>query len=130
MTTEAAAQNYLLDHIASCKDRKRVIYNPNNVAPETLPVIYGFNNGGSIDWLDAQVIAEDGIFLGGHICSNEGYMPHDLGILEGCREDRHTEHYRPHYPQGYRMEFVGYLEYATHEKLRDAVKKANTPEEG
>jgi hypothetical protein len=36
-------------------------------------------------------------------------MPADLGILEGTRPDRHEE-FKAHYPDGYRMEFVGYEE--------------------
>jgi hypothetical protein len=70
-----------------------------------LPVIYGFNNGGSPGWYLACLIAQDGTALGSHMCSDPCYMPHDLGILEGSRDDRH-EGFRKHYPDGYRMEFV------------------------
>lgn len=40
-------------------------------------------------------------------------MPHDLGILEGARPDRHEE-FKKHYPDGYRMDFVPMTEVAAH----------------
>lgn len=82
------------------------IYNPQNKPVDQLPVIYGFNNGGSPGFMYACLIAEDGAGMGSHMCSSEGYMPGDLGCLEGSRPDRH-EGFREHYPDGYRMEFVG-----------------------
>jgi len=103
------------------------VHNPLNKPIGELPVIYGFNNGGSRQFLSACLIAEDGTELGGHCCSAEGYMPHDLGILEGSRPDRH-ETFRQHYPDGYRMEFVGYNEYKSHDKLKAAVELCNQKE--
>ena len=82
-------------------------YNPNNIPIDDLPIIFGFNNGGYRGWYVAQLIAEDGTALGGHICSNEKYMYEDLGIWEGTREDRHLW-FKQHYPDGYRMLFVSY----------------------
>jgi hypothetical protein len=81
-------------------------FNPHNKPMAELPVIYGFNNGGSPGFMYACLIAEDGTGMGSHLCSNEGYMPHDLGCVECSRPDRH-EGFRDHYPDGYRMEFVG-----------------------
>ena len=81
------------------------IHNPKNKDIDDLPIIYGFNNGGSPGWYTAQLIAEDGTSLGRHICSSEGYMTHDLGILEGTAPDRHKT-FQKHYPDGYRMVFV------------------------
>lgn len=81
------------------------IYNPNNKPVEELPVIYGFNNGGNYGMMHAQLIAEDGTAMGSHLCSSEGYMLGDLGILEGTRPDRH-EGFKKHYPDGYRMAFA------------------------
>lgn len=83
------------------------IYNPNAEPIEALPFIFGFNNGGSPGWMHGQLIAEDGTPMGSHLCSNESFMPGDLGILEGRRLDRH-EGFREHYPGGYRMEFVAF----------------------
>lgn len=81
------------------------IFNPHNKPVDQLPVIYGFNNGGSPGFYYACLLAEDGTSLGSHICSHEGFMYGDLGILEGHRADRH-EGFRKHYPEGYRMDFV------------------------
>ena len=116
MTTEAAARLYLAQHEVAMEGKGFAIYNPSNLPPDQLPVIYGFNNGGSLGWYSAVLLAEDGTGLGGHICSSEGYMLHDLGILEGTRPDRHEE-FREHYPGGYRMEFVPGAQVKTNEGL-------------
>lgn len=83
-------------------------------------------------FLHAQLMAEDGTPLGSHCCSSEGFMLGDLGILEGHRRDRH-ETFRKHYPDGYRMDFVGYDDMDGHEGLRAALKahdEKNPPKEG
>ena len=95
------------------------IYNPRGETVEELPVIYGFNNGGSVGWFSGVLLSEDGEELGGHVCSHELYMPGDLGILEGSRPDRH-EMFREKYPGGYRMDFVGYDDVCSHEGLEKA----------
>jgi len=105
MTTKAAANLYLAQHLYAMGGKGRTVYNPHNKELSGLPVIFGFNNGGSPGLYSAVLIAEDGTALGGHVCSHEGYMEHDLGILEGTREDRHEE-FRKHYFDGYRMEFL------------------------
>lgn len=105
MTTPAAARQYLAEHMAATADRGWAIYNPLKRMPDELPIIFGWNNGGSPGWYNAVLIAEDGTPLGGHLCSHEYYMEGDLGILNGSRPDRH-ETFRNHYPDGYRMEFV------------------------
>lgn len=109
MTTKAAEALYLAQHNYEHEGNGWAVHNPNGVDPSTLPIIYGFHNGGSDHFLHAQLFAEDGTALGGHLCSDEGYMPADLGVLEGTRPDRH-ETFREHYPDGYRMEFVGLAE--------------------
>ena len=88
-----------------------------------LPVIYGFNNGGSAGFLMAVAIADDGTVLGGHCCSDEGYMRADLGILEGTRPDHHTDSYQKHYPDGYRMDFVSYDDLPGHAGINAALAK-------
>lgn len=113
MTTPQAAAYYLADHLKEWAGKGYAIYNPHNKPIEELPVIYGFNNGGTSDFggmYDAVAMAEDGAFLGNHCCSNEFYMPHDLGILEGSRPDRHEKAYQVHYPDGYRMEFISHAD--------------------
>jgi hypothetical protein len=97
------------------------VHNPKNLPIKDLPVIYGFNNGGSPEWYDAVLLAQDGTFLGSHICSHEAYMPGDLGVEEGSRADRH-EHFRAHYPNGYKMEFVSRDDISTHVGLQEAFR--------
>lgn len=95
------------------------VFNPDGKPVSELPVIWGFNNGGPPDWLSGQLLADDGEFLGGHICSNEAFMPSDLGCEKGTRPDRH-ETFRAHFPGGYRMEFVGGKDVAAHKGIKDA----------
>ena len=122
MTTPAAEKLYLAQHELLMEGRRVAVFNPHGKPVGELPVIYGFNNGGSPGWYSAVLIAEDGTMLGGHACSNEGYMPNDLGILEGTRPDRH-ETFRKHCPDGYRMEFVSFDEAKGHVKLNEAFKR-------
>lgn len=105
------------------------VYNPQGKPVDELPIIYGFNNGGSPGFMHAQLIAEDGTALGSHLCSGEGFMYGDLGIMKGSRPDRH-ESFREHYPDGYRMDFVGHASVFTHAGLKSAIEanKANAKE--
>jgi len=119
MTTPQAAALYLAQHQMEVYGRPVAVFNPN--ARTDLPAIYAFSNvvGGG-DGI-AYAMAADGTVLGSHWCSNEGYVPNDLGVLEGCREDRH-ERYRKHYPEGYRMEFVRSADVKSHEGLTEAFR--------
>lgn len=119
MTTPAAANFYLARHLLEVEGKPYAVFNPQNKPIEILPVIFGFNNGGSPGWYSGELIAEDGTHLGNHVCSHEGYMRHDLGILEGSRPDLH-ETFRKHYPEGYRMAFVAWSEVETCEPLKKA----------
>ncbi len=69
------------------------------------PKIFAFSNivGGGDG--EALAMAADGTVLGGHWCSHEGFVSHDLGVTPGSRPDRHAD-YAKHYPDGYEMEFV------------------------
>lgn len=96
------------------------IFNPQNKPVEGLPVIYGFNNGGSVGWYSALAIAEDGHVLGVHLCSADYFIPYDLGIFKGDRSDRHENSYRKHYPNGYRMDYVPHEEIKGHPALNKA----------
>ena len=122
MTTQAAEKAYLADHLMKWGDKGYAAYNPNGRPVEELPTIYGFNNGGSPGWYNGALLAEDGAALGGHVCSHEGYMRHDLGIIAGSRPDRH-ETFRAHYPDGYRMDFVPGEEVDGHAGLDAAYQK-------
>lgn len=122
MTTPAAKALYAAQHVYSMDGRGYAIYNPNSLPVDELPVIYGFNNGGSAGWLSAVLLAEDGEGLGGHLCSHECYMTHDLGVLEGSRPDRHQT-FREHYPEGYRMDFVSADDVMSHPGLEAAYQR-------
>ena len=124
MTTPEAAARYLHQHLQDVHGREIAIHNPHDKPLDQLPTIYGFNNGGSRDFLQAISLSEDGHFLGSHICSHELYMPNDLGILKGTRDDSHTDSYQKHYPDGYKMEFVGYSQVNVHEGLLAAIEKS------
>ncbi len=128
MTTPAAAALYEAQHVYAHEHLRPAVFNPHNKPVSELPIIFGFNNGGSVGWLSAVLLAQDGTCLGGHCCSAEGYMPADLGILEGTREDRHQE-FRQHYPDGYRMEFVGYDQVRTHAGLLKAIELAQAEQD-
>lgn len=119
MTTKAAEARYLAEHLWQWEGRPLTIHNPHSRPLRELPVIYGWNNGGSFGYYSARLVAEDGTPLGGHCCSAEGYMPADLGIIEGSYPSRH-ETFRAHYPNGYRMEFVPLTEVPLHEGLQRA----------
>jgi len=121
MTTPAAAALYEAQHVYAHQGIPVAVFNPHDKPVNELPVIYGFNNGGSSGWMHAQLIAADGTTLGSHCCSSEAYMPADLGVLEGTRDDRH-EGFRKHYPDGYRMEFVGHKDVFTHPGLSEAIR--------
>lgn len=126
MTTPAREALYLAQHRVEHEGRGWIVHNPEDKPVHELPIIYGFNNGGSLGWYSAVALAEDGTCLGGHCCSHEGYMEADLGVIEGWRMDRH-EGYRKHYPAGYRMVFVGFEEAKTHEGLQAAIKRYVPP---
>jgi hypothetical protein len=127
MTTPAAAALYEAQHLREHEGRAVAVHNPHGKPLDELPVIYGFNNGGTRGFMSALLIAQDGTELGGHICSSEAYMPADLGILEGTRPDCH-EGFRKHYPDGYRMEFVGYDQVPNHAALMEAIRIAEEKE--
>lgn len=121
MTTAAAAKLYLAQHLVEWEGKRYASYNPHNKPLSELPVIWGFNNGGSPRCYSGVLLADSGHCLGSHICSNESYMPHDLGIIEGSRPDRH-ETFKKHYPDGYRMDFVGEADVMTHPGIEAAVQ--------
>mgnify|MGYP003624174560 FL=1 len=130
MTTPAAAALYLAQHNLDWEGQAFANHNPHDFPLAELPVIYGFNNGGSNGWYYAQLLAADGTALGGHLCSAEGYMPADLGCLAGSRPDRH-ESFGKHYPNGYRMEFVPGSTFDEHVGLNEALlaNDASRPKE-
>ena len=121
MTSREQAAAYLVGHLHEVRGAQPAVYNPDGKAVDELPAIYGFNNGGSPGWWSGVLLGADGAYLGGHICSDEGYMTHDLGVLEDSRPDRH-ETFRKHYPGGYRMEFVSHRDVPSHIGLTEAFR--------
>jgi hypothetical protein len=119
LTDEQRANLAKLAAAQSADANGNAVFNPHNKLLSDLPVIYGFNNGGSAGFLSAVLIAEDGTGLGGHCCSHEYYMPSDLGVRAGSRPDRH-EGFQKHYPDGYRMEFVSHGKVLAHPALARA----------
>ena len=72
----------------------------------SLRKIYCFSNGGRPGWgcMIAMAIAEDGHCLAQHVCSDEGYMPGDLGM--GASTRKH-ENYDKHFGAGnWELEWV------------------------
>lgn len=119
MTTPIAEKLYLYQHLSEHEGKGYAVFNPHGKPIEDLPIIYGFNNGGSSGFMSAVLLAEDGTGMGGHCCSHEGYTRSDLGILEGTRPDRH-EKFREHYPDGYRMDFIEKQNVMSHPGLEKA----------
>lgn len=52
--------------------------------------IYVFNNGGSPGFYSACAIADDGHCLAGHLCSDEAFMDHDMGITSNWKHDAYN----------------------------------------
>ena len=119
MTTAAAEQRYLAQHLVEWAGKGYAVHNPQGLPLGDLPVIYGFNNGGADQCYEGVLLAEDGTYLGKHICSHECYMLGDLGVLDGSRSDRHKT-FMEHYPDGYRMDFVPMRDSGSHAGLESA----------
>lgn len=96
------------------------VFNPHDKPAEELPYIFGFNNGGSEDWWIAMAVSQNGHFLGSHVCSSEGFMPADLGLIDGGYVTR-REGYQKHYPEGYRTTFVSYNDVKDNAELQAAM---------
>jgi hypothetical protein len=126
MTSERAAAQYLAEHQAFYQGRPLAIHNPNDLPVQDLPVIFGYNSGPDTShFLGGCIgisVAQDGTELALTHCSHEGYMLADLGILAGTRPQFH-EDYRRHYPDGYRMQFVGHADVSKHAGLQAAFAK-------
>ncbi len=56
--------------------------------------IFCFNNTcGESDWISCLAIGEDGHVLAQHVCSDEVYLPHDLGITSTCKHEHYNTHF-------------------------------------
>ena len=81
--------------------------------------IYCFSNvkGGGDG--EALAMAADGVVLGSHWCSHEGYIRHDLVDDNGFRSDLQKA-YADHYPDGYEAELIPHADIDGHEGLQAA----------
>lgn len=93
--------------------------------------IYVFNNGGSPGWYEASALADDGVFVAGHICSSVGFMQHDMGITSDWKHKNYDEHFGA---GNWELEWVD--DAKNHEGVKAAYEKhlalgaAGTNEEG
>ena len=69
----------------------------------------------------AYAMGDEGTVLGSHYCSNEYYVSNDLGVIVGCRPDRHVT-YKKHFPDGYEMEFVRASDVVDHKGIQEAFR--------
>lgn len=79
--------------------------------------IYCFNNGGSKDWYEAIAITEDGTVVASHICSNEAFMHHDLGLTGDWKHKNYDEHYGK---GNWELEWVPSINVKEHKGLKKA----------
>jgi len=84
--------------------------------------IYCFLNTVNNESGVAYAISDTGLVLGTHCCSEDAYVPHDLGVDEGARPDR-LETYAKYFPNGYEMEFIPNDRVENHRGLQEAIKK-------
>lgn len=83
--------------------------------------IYGFNNNGEYSGLSIAVaIGEDGQMLASHMCSDESFMPYDLGMSKGAT--RKHDIYNTIYGEGkWETEFVSSKDRDSHKGLQKAL---------
>jgi hypothetical protein len=89
-----------------------------------MPKIYCFTTSATGGQGQAYAIAEDGTILATHWCSEEFYVPNDLGVTPGGMGTSKHRLYEMHYPEGYDMEFVSVRD-SRHEGLRVALDILN-----
>jgi len=66
------------------------------------PRIYVWCNSCAPQWHVMAAIAEDGTYLGGHVCSSHGFGPHDMGLVGEWKHEGYDEHY----PDGWELVWV------------------------
>ena len=90
---------------------------------DTKPRIFVFCNSCSPEWHSFVALAEDGAALCGHVCSDHGFGPGDMGVTT---TNKH-EHYAEHYPGGFEVEYAetrGKADANAHPGLAAAIAKA------
>jgi hypothetical protein len=101
------------------------IFNPNNVDLTTLPVIYGFEDGGNAWGVLGRVVASDGTMFTGHVSSDDAWLQHDLGMLDSAYGTSKQREYAESFPDGYRTEFVRYKNVPHHPALWPLIEAMN-----
>lgn len=68
-----------------------------------VPKIFVWCNSCQPEWHSALAMSEDGQVLAGHVCTNHGFIAHDMGILpDGWKR----ETYAAKYPDGFEVVWV------------------------
>jgi len=80
------------------------------------PTIFVFCNSCAPQWHGAVALAEDGTGLTGHVCSEHGWIGHDMGFSSDWKHDV----YNKHYPDGWSLEYVEVDDIPGHERLQKA----------
>jgi hypothetical protein len=70
----------------------------------------------------AYAMAQDGHVLASHWCSNELFVPQDLGDDRVKNDPQRAELYAKHYPDGYEIEFIKAADLDEHEGFQAAFK--------
>jgi hypothetical protein len=60
------------------------------------------NSGAGTEWVNGCALAEDGVFVAGHLSSSEGWFEHDMGLCSSWKHDL----YKAHFPDGYELVYV------------------------
>lgn len=76
------------------------------------------------DDLLGMAVAADGVFLASHLCSNENWVKHDMGLTS----ERNHDIYRRHYPDGYELEYVVHPK--EHAGVQEAQRLNELPDHG
>lgn len=66
------------------------------------PKIFVLCNSCSRQWHHVMAMAEDGTHLAGHVCSDHGFISHDMGFTSDWKHDQ----YNRHYPDGWELVMV------------------------
>lgn len=98
---------------------------------DSKPTIYVFCNSCSPQWHVAYALAEDGTGLASHVCSDHGWVIHDMGV---SGSDWKHDLYNAHYPDGWAIEYVDVDDIPGHAGLQLAIaaakaKQAAAPEQ-
>lgn len=110
---------------------KDYVYNPHNVAEDSLPSLYGVVTTSTPSNFSVVVITKDGKCIYQHVSPNEYWAKIDIGFTGEGRGNL-TSIYGAIYPEGYKTEFVPFGEMYNHSvvgKLFTTKPKSESPDE-